>query len=97
MLRELKEKTGSTNYEIMMRYDDKILFLFDRATGEKLGFERQETTMFLVVYRGDGTDLTPEDDEIDDIRFFAGERIPELLFPESREFFAKLVSLSEFA
>lgn len=53
--------------------------------------------MFLVVYRGDGTDLTPEDDEIDDIRFFAGERIPELLFPESREFFAKLVSLSEFA
>ncbi|GIO30937.1 MULTISPECIES: NUDIX hydrolase [Paenibacillus] len=94
LFRELKEETGSTNYEIMKRYDDKILFLFDRATREKIGFERQETTMFHVVYRGDGTDLTPEDDEIDEIRFFARERIPELLFPESREFFAKHVSLS---
>lgn len=45
--------------------------------------------MFLVQYQGDETDLKPEDDEIDDIQFFTEERVPELLFPESKEFFEK--------
>lgn len=42
-----------------------------------------------VEYKGDGSDLIPEDDEIDDVQFFRKDEVSELLFPESRDFFEK--------
>ena len=89
LLRELREETGSSKYVIIKRYNENVCFNFDSFTSEKIGFKSQETTMFLVQYQGDETDLKPEDDEIDDIQFFSEEKVPELLFPESKEFFEK--------
>lgn len=42
LLRELKEETGSTKYEIIKQYDEKILFSFDKSTQEKIVYERQK-------------------------------------------------------
>ncbi len=36
---------------------------------QKIGYERQETTMFLVEYIGDCTVLNPIDTEVSEIRF----------------------------
>ncbi|GMK40199.1 hypothetical protein PCCS19_32540 [Paenibacillus sp. CCS19] len=85
--RELKEETGSDQYVVLHQFEQKICFEFDAVVREKLGLERQETTMFLVAYTGDGTDLAPQDDEIDEVRWFSADEISDLLFPEAREFF----------
>ena len=91
LLRELEEETGSTKFTITKPFKDRIAFRFDAVTQEKLGFEGQETTMFLVEYAGDGTDLKPQDDEIDDIRWFSIDDVAPLLFPEARVFFESYV------
>ena len=91
LLRELEEETGSTNYTITKQFEDRIAFRFDAITQKKLGYLGQETTMFLVQYSGDGTDLKPQDDEIDDIRWFSIDHVAPLLFPEARIFFERYV------
>ncbi|PWV95859.1 putative (di)nucleoside polyphosphate hydrolase [Paenibacillus cellulosilyticus] len=85
--RELREETGSEQFVIHRQFEQKICFEFDSVAREKLGSERQETTMFLVEYIGDGTDLAPQDDEIDEVRWFSRDELAELLFPEARAFF----------
>lgn len=86
LLRELEEETGSTNYTILKQYPEKIVFEFDPATRAAIGYEGQETTMFSVRYDGDGTELAPQDDEIEEIRWFTlGSAMP-LLFPEAKQF-----------
>ncbi|MBD3922499.1 NUDIX hydrolase [Paenibacillus sp. PR3] len=91
LFRELKEETGSSQFVIRRRFEQKICFVFDAIVREKLGLERQETTMFLVEYTGDGTDLAPQDDEIDEVRWFHVDEISELLFPEAWAFFEQNV------
>src|SRR5689334_3245748 len=51
--RELREETGSQHYRIIKQFAEKICFAFDKATHQHTGYERQETTMFLVEYLGD--------------------------------------------
>lgn len=91
LLRELEEETGSTNFTITKPFKDRIAFWFDPITQKKLGFQGQETTMFLVEYAGDGTDLKPQDDEIDGIRWFPIDDVAPLLFPEARVFLERYV------
>ncbi|MFS0871024.1 NUDIX hydrolase [Paenibacillus xylanilyticus] len=91
LLRELEEETGSTRYTITKQIGETIVFDFDAVTQERLGYKGQETTMFLVQYTGDGTDLEPHDDEIDDIRWVSIDCVAPLLFPEARLFFEKYV------
>ncbi|MCX6708954.1 MAG: NUDIX hydrolase [Candidatus Woesearchaeota archaeon] len=93
LMRELKEETGSDNYRIVRKFEEKMCFTFPPHIQKKLGFEKQETTMFLVEYLGDGTDITPQDEEIDKIEFFTkDELIAKLHHDNSREFFKKFVN-----
>ncbi|QPC45547.1 NUDIX domain-containing protein [Mangrovibacillus cuniculi] len=94
LLRELQEETGSTNYEILSQLPEKICFSFPPALAAKLGLERQETTMFLVRYCGDGTDLQPNDEEIDQLAFIPFAEISEkLTHQDTKDFWAKIHTL----
>ncbi len=90
LFRELTEETGSFRYRIMHAFEEKIRFSFLPEDQLKLGFEGQETTLFLAAYEGDGSDLQPQDEEIDQVCFVPRSRMLETLaHPESRAFFAR--------
>jgi putative (di)nucleoside polyphosphate hydrolase len=87
LVRELQEETGSSQYRIVHEFTEKIVFVFPENHGSR--YTEQETSMFLVEYCGDGTDLQPQDEEIDAVAFFPPEEIFERVpFPESKTFFA---------
>lgn len=90
ILRELKEETGSIQYRIISQFNDKLCFPFPLAVRKRSGFERQETTMFLVEYIGNRQDLQPQDEEIDKLQFFSRKEVVEkLCHTETRQFFQK--------
>ncbi|MFX0114148.1 MAG: NUDIX domain-containing protein [Candidatus Hodarchaeota archaeon] len=90
LLRELEEETGSDQYVIIKEFEELLSFKFSASLQKRLGFERQETTMFLVEYMGEMTNLVPQDEEIDQIEFFSREEVIERLFhEETRDFFKK--------
>jgi 8-oxo-dGTP pyrophosphatase MutT (NUDIX family) len=90
LLRELAEETGSSRYRILHQFDEKIRFSFLPEDQLKLGFEGQETILFLAAYEGDGSDLQPQDEEIDQVSFVPRSRMLETLaHPENRAFFAR--------
>jgi predicted metal-binding protein/ADP-ribose pyrophosphatase YjhB (NUDIX family) len=92
LLRELQEETGSCSYTILHEFDEKITFDFPPELNNR--YTGQETTMFLVEYTGDGSDLQPQDEEIDRVEFFSQEHVLELIpFPESQAFFKRRVSM----
>lgn len=88
--RELLEECGIENACIVREFLIKITFQFLPEDQQKLGFEGQETTMFLVEYAGDPAELQPQDEEIDALKFVKrDELLAELVFPEAREFCAR--------
>jgi putative (di)nucleoside polyphosphate hydrolase len=87
LLRELKEETGSDNYRIISRFDKKICFTFPE--GHK--YDRQETVMFYVEYLGDRSELRPQDEEIDEIRFFSKDELMRAINHEETCSFLKEV------
>ena len=88
ILRELKEETGSENYAIKKMFEDTIVFQFPDKIKEKIGFDSQEVTMFLVDFLGHPSELKSQDEEIDDIRFFSKEEVLNMIeFEDSRSFF----------
>lgn len=91
-LRELREETGSNRYRVARVFAAPLRFEFGAATRAATGFARQETTMLLLEYLGDQSDLAPQDEEIDAVRFFPIERVESTLaHQESREFFERHV------
>ena len=93
VLRELREETGSQSYRIIKHCNEKIEVEFDEVTRQLTGYEQQEITMFTGEFLGIPTDLQPQDDEIDDIRFVPSEKVIEYLsHVESRTFFQMLLA-----
>jgi putative (di)nucleoside polyphosphate hydrolase len=93
ILRELKEETGSNQYTIVKEYEEKICFTFSPVVQRKIGYKDQETTMFLVEYTGDRSDLQPQDAEINQVVFFPVKQVLDSLFHEdSKRFFRKFIS-----
>ncbi len=90
LFRELAEETGSSRYHISHQFEEKIRFSFLPEDQLKLGFEGQETAMFLCAYEGDGSDLQPQDEEIDQVCFVPRSKMLETLaHSESRAFFGR--------
>lgn len=89
LLRELEEETGSKQYKVIKKFDEKISFIFPNNLKEKLGFDMQETTMFLVEYCGDRSDLLPKVEEISKVKFFGKDEILNTLFHEDTKGFFK--------
>ncbi|WP_455139333.1 NUDIX domain-containing protein [Candidatus Hodarchaeum mangrovi] len=91
LFRELKEETGSINFSIVKEYSEKLRFVFPKEV-QQTGFTHQETTMFLVEFNGDLSDLKPPDQEIDQIALFSKEEVYNTLFHlESKEFFQQMI------
>lgn len=89
VLRELKEETGSDKFRIISRFDKQICFTFPK--GHK--YDRQETVMFYIEYFGDREDLKPQDNEIDDIRFFNRHDLMGIInLEETREFLHEIIN-----
>ncbi|MFE8699729.1 NUDIX domain-containing protein [Cytobacillus sp. FJAT-54145] len=92
LLRELKEETGSSEYKIIKQLDEKICFDFPDEIKKKIGYERQETTMFLVEFLGDVNNLAPIDNEISAIRFEVKEKVLDMLtHSDSRDYFINIL------
>jgi putative (di)nucleoside polyphosphate hydrolase len=90
LLRELYEETGSKNYVISKQFKDKLIYGLPKSTG----FDRQEVTMFLVGYVGDGKDLKPDSKEIVELKFFSKlEAMKNIRYPETKEFFENNVNM----
>ncbi|MEO4053005.1 NUDIX hydrolase [Solibacillus sp. CAU 1738] len=93
LLRELEEETGSTNYKIIKQLDEKISFSFPEDVAQKIGYIKQETTMYIVEYLGDGSDLMPKDDEINAVEFLNSDEVFErLTHQDTKEFYVRVQS-----
>lgn len=83
ILRELKEETGSDNYRIIKKFHEKICFVFP----ESHKYDRQETVMFYVEYLDDRGDLKPQDEEIEEVKFYSKDEVINILcLEETRKF-----------
>jgi putative (di)nucleoside polyphosphate hydrolase len=93
ILRELEEETGSTDYKIIKQLDEKICFSFTTDFTNKTGYKKQETTMFIVEYVGDRSDLLPKDSEISEIEFLKSDEVFErLTHNDTKKFFTNVLS-----
>lgn len=93
ILRELQEETGSTDFSIMKEFDEKIHFEFPEKMKKKIGYDRQETTMFLVEFTGSKCDLAPVDEEIAGLQFIPENEVAnKLTHEDTRIFFIKKLS-----
>ena len=79
LLRELKEETGSEKYKILKRFDDTLEFTFPAKVQQQIGYQKQETTIFLVEYEGENDKLIPMDDEINQCKWFKKDQLLEAL------------------
>ncbi|MDQ0111243.1 histidine phosphatase family protein [Paenibacillus harenae] len=79
IMRELFEETGTDKYIIKQELPEKITFYFEDDIKKKIGFECQETTMFLVEFVGNKNDLKPCGEEIDEILLVDLEKLLEKL------------------
>lgn len=94
LLRELKEETGSTEYKIVKQLDGQICFDFPDEIKKKIGYKRQETTMFLVEFLGDANKLIPLDNEISDISFQEKEMVIDMLTHlDTKDYFVKYLKV----
>ncbi|MFS0864060.1 NUDIX hydrolase [Fredinandcohnia sp. 179-A 10B2 NHS] len=76
ILRELEEETGSSQFKVISQYQRKICFDFPSEIQNKIGYEKQETTMFLVEFTDEKETLIPKDDEIAELQFL---RVDDLI------------------
>ncbi len=93
ILRELQEETGSIDFSIIKQFDEKIHFEFPEKMKKKIGYERQETTMFLVEFTGSNCEFAPLDKEIAELQFIPEKEVGDKLTHEdTRSFFMKNLS-----
>lgn len=93
VLRELEEETGLNSFFVKRELEEKISFHFPEGVADKIGYQSQETTMFLVAYNGDDKEWIPLDDEISEIGFFDKEEVlRKLSHQETREYFTKYLN-----
>ncbi|MEO6892298.1 MAG: NUDIX hydrolase, partial [Ktedonobacteraceae bacterium] len=96
VLREVREETGAELYQIIKQFDETIGFAFDKQTRRAIGYDRQETTMFLIEYLGDRLELHPMDEEIDQVRFLPAHEVCQYLaHQKTKEYFVRVVLQQE--
>lgn len=82
MKRKLLEETSSEQFKIIKQLNKRTQFKFPKEIQEKVGYDKQETIVYLVEYMGDGDALVPIDDEIDRIEFITKDALFEGIFVE---------------
>ncbi|MDX5475876.1 MAG: NUDIX hydrolase [Bacillaceae bacterium] len=79
ILRELKEETGSDCFKICGRLAGVLQFAFPEYIQQQIGYQKQETTIFLVEYEGEEYKLIPIDDEIKQCKWMKKDELLEAL------------------
>ncbi|MGD6796005.1 NUDIX domain-containing protein [Metabacillus indicus] len=88
--RELEEETGSSQFQFIRQFEQKICFEFSQHVQMKTGFKQQETTMFHFECRGDLNLLKPIDPEIKAVKFVSRTELMERLpHAETGTFFTR--------
>ena len=82
ILRELYEETGSTSYKLIKQLDQNICFSFDEHFTSSTGYVGQVTTMFIVEYIGDRSELKSQDEEISAMQFVHKKHVLDYLAHE---------------
>lgn len=96
VLREVREETGAERCQIIKQFDETISFAFDEQTRRAIGYDRQETMMFLIEYFGNHSELYPLDEEIDQVRFFPAHEVCQYLaHQKTKEYFVHVVLQQE--
>lgn len=67
--REIFEETGIKHFVIKKEFDEKICFEFPHDLKDVIGYDKQETTMYLVQMDEPQSNLKCIDDEIDEYEF----------------------------
>ena len=58
----------------------------------EIGYDKQETTMYLIEFSGNPSLLHPIDNEISEIKFIEKEKVLDILtHKDTKEFFMKYV------
>ncbi|MFT4416415.1 NUDIX hydrolase [Fredinandcohnia humi] len=92
ILRELKEETGSEHFTVMEQLVEKLSFRFPEEIQRKIGYEHQETTMFLVRFDGPMSNIIPIDNEIEEYQFLTSDQVLEkLTHDDTRNYFSRLL------
>jgi putative (di)nucleoside polyphosphate hydrolase len=86
LMRELYEETGSRDYAISKKFVEKLIY----GLPDETGFEKQEVTMFMVQYMGNGDDLKSNSEEISEFIFLDKKEMEsKIMYTETIEFFKK--------
>ena len=84
--REIKEETGIGKFVVMEELADKIIFEFPSNMKNIIGYDAQETTMYMVRLN-ESSVLVCRDSEIDDYDFIDREKVyNKLSLCETKEF-----------
>lgn len=90
ILRELHEETGSNDFKVIKELDEKIEFDFPNHVKKQIGYDKQETTMFLIEYLGKPCSLQPNDNEISEIQFVEKTKVTDrLTHRDTKEYYLK--------
>ncbi|MEH7390989.1 NUDIX hydrolase [Bacillus sp. JJ1474] len=90
LFRELEEETGSKEYRVVKEFDEKICFHFPDEIKMEIGYDKQETIMFLVEFLGDRNSLNPNDHEIKELKFIDIDKVAEILTHQvTKDFFKR--------
>lgn len=96
VLREVREETGGERYRIVKQFDESIDFAFDEGARRTIGYDRQETSMFLLEYLGDRFEPGSRDEEIDQVHFFSALEVSRhLAHQETKDYFVRVVLQQE--
>ncbi|WP_053365729.1 NUDIX domain-containing protein [Bacillus sp. FJAT-27245] len=94
LIRELQEETGSKEYKVVKELDEKIRFDFSDKIKVNIGYDKQETTMFLVEFLGDINSLSPNDNEISNIKFIEKDKLVGILtHQDTKDYFLKYLTV----
>jgi putative (di)nucleoside polyphosphate hydrolase len=92
----MKEESQTKDSKRVKQSDETIDFVFDEWARHSIGYDRQETTMFLLAYLGDRLELGSLDEEIYQVHFFSAlEVCRHFAHQETKDYFIRLVLQEE--
>lgn len=96
LFRELYEETGSDNYDILEKLDQKLTFDFPKEVADQIGYLTQITHFYIVNYKGNVNELAPNDREIKAIHVLKQENVlNQLTHPETKNYFKTFILSQE--
>lgn len=85
LFREFSEELNHDAFKIIKEYDQKICFDFP----DHFPYDKQETTMFLVDYYGEKSEIEPDGHEVDEVLWVSKDELLGMITLEETLAFLK--------